>query len=95
VAQKYVVSLSFVEELWRRVRETGSCAIKEWVHGPAPKLAGQEERLRAAVAQRPDATLADLCEQVPAADGSQVSISTLSRELARLKITRKKDSARP
>jgi putative transposase len=95
VAQDFAVSLSFVEELWRRYRETGRCAIKAWHHGPRAKLADQEAALRAAVAAQPDATLADLCEQVPAADGSRVSESALSRALRRLKITRKKRASTP
>jgi transposase len=90
VAKDFQVSLSFVEELWRRYRETGSCAIKEWQHGPRAKLADQEEALRAAVAAKPDARLADLCQEVHAADGTQVSPSALGRALRRLKITRKK-----
>jgi transposase len=95
VAEDFAVSLSFVEELWRRYRETGSCAVKEWHHGPRAKLVDQEAALRAAVAAKPDVKLADLCEQVRAADGARVSESAMSRALRRLKITRKKRASTP
>jgi transposase len=95
VAQDFAVSLSFVEELWRRYRETGNCAIQAWHHGPRAKLADQEAALRTAVAAQPDAKLTDLCEQVRAPDGSRVSESAMSRALRRLKLTRKKRAFTP
>jgi transposase len=30
IAEDFGVSLSFVEEVWRRQRETGRCAVKVW-----------------------------------------------------------------
>ncbi len=95
VAEDFGVSLSFVEEVWRRYRETGSCAVKVWHHGPRAKLTGQEAVLRAAVAAKPDMRLTDLCEQVRAADGSRVSANAMSRALRRLKLTRKKRASKP
>ena len=95
VAEDFAVSMSFVEEVWRRYRETGSCAVKVWHHGPWAKLAGQEAALRAAVAAKPDVRLHDLCEQVRAADGSRVSVNAMSRTLRRLKLTRKKRASTP
>lgn len=95
VAKDYGVSLSFVEEVWRRYRETGTCAIKVWRHGPPAKLADREAQLRAAVAAQPDARLETRCEQVRAADGSRVSPRTMSRALRRLRITRKKSVSMP
>ncbi len=89
------MSRSFVEEVWRRYRETGSCAVKVWRPGPRPKLAGQEERLRAEVAAEPDVKLTDLCERVRGAGGAPVSPSVMSRTLQRLKITRKKRVSTP
>ena len=49
VAEEYGVSRSFVEEVWRRYRETGSCAIKVWHHGPRAKLAASRDYLGVAV----------------------------------------------
>ncbi len=95
VAADFGVSLSFVEEVWRRHRETGSCAVKVWHHGPRAKLADREAALRAAVAAQPDVKLTALCEQVRGADGARVSESAMSRALRRLKITRKKRASTP
>jgi transposase len=95
VAEGFGVSLSFVEEVWRRYRRTGSCAVKVWRHGRHAKLGGQEAALRAAVARKPDVKLTDLCQQVPTADGTPVSVSAMSRTLRRLKITRKKRASTP
>lgn len=95
VAEEYGVSLSFVEEVWRRYRETGSCAVKVWRRGRPSKLGDQAERLRAAVAAKPDVKLVDLCEQVPPPGGAPVSVSAMSRTLQRLKITRKKRACTP
>ena len=95
VAEDFAVSLSFVEEMWRRQRETGSCAIKVWRRGRHPKLGDQEAHLRAAVAAQPDVRLETLCERVRATDGSRLSVSAMSRTLRRLKITRKKSKCTP
>jgi transposase len=95
VAEDFEVSLSFVEETWRRYRETGSCAVKVWTHGPKPKLSERSEQVRAEVATHPDVKLEQLCERVPVADGSRVSVSAMSRMLRRLKITRKKSNSMP
>jgi transposase len=94
VAEDFEVSLSFVEETWRRYRETGSWAVMVWTHGPKPKLSERSEQLRAEVAAHPDVKLEQLCERVPLADGSRVSVSAMSRMLRRLKITRKKATSR-
>ncbi len=95
IASDYEVSLSFGEEVWRRYRETGSWAIKVWRPGPRPKLSGQEERVRAELAQHPDLRLSDLCERVRASDGGAVSISAMSRLVQRLGLTRKKRVSTP
>jgi transposase len=94
IAEDYEVSLSFVERVWRRYRETGQTGIKEWRHGRAQRLAGAgEERLRTLLTQRPDWRLDELCEQVKDKDGRVVSISTMSRALKRLGITHKKSNS--
>ncbi len=95
VAEDFEVSLSFVEETWRRYRETGSCAVKVWQHGPKPKLSERSEQLRAEVAAHADVKLEQLCERVRGADGSSVSVSAMSRMLQRLQITRKKSNCTP
>ena len=95
LATDFGVSLSFVEEVWRRQRETGNCAVKVWRHGRPARLNEREEQLRAEVAAHPDVTLAMLCERILATDGSRLSESAMSRTLKRLKITRKKRASTP
>lgn len=97
IAEDFEVSLSFVEEVWRRYRETGSCAIKVWRPGPRPKLSGQSprQRLQAEVKQQPGVTLEELCERVRTEDGQKVSASAMSRTLSRLGITHKKSNSMP
>jgi transposase len=95
IAEDFDVSLSFVEEVWRRQRETGDCAVKLGRHGPVAKLSDRIEQLRAEVVRQPDVRLEELCERVRVADGSKVSISAMSRLLQRLKITREKSQFMP
>jgi transposase len=53
-------------------------------------LAGQEDRLQALVTAQPDATLAELREQLP----TPAAVSTLWAELDRLGLTLKKNRPR-
>ena len=74
-----------MRRLRQRRRETGSAAPKP--RSPRRgKLAGREDDLRAAVAARPDATLAELRREL----GLAVALSTLCVALKRLGLTRKK-----
>jgi transposase len=95
IAADFGVSLSFVEEVWRRQREMGNCAVKVWRHGRKAKLRDRSEQLRAEVAAHPDVLLTQLCERVRTPEGSKVSVSVMSRTLRRLKITRKKSHSTP
>ena len=85
VAERFAVSPAWVRRLKQRRRETGEVAPR-----PRPprrtKLAGREADLLAAVAARPDATLAELRRGL----ALPVSISTLAVALTRLGLTRKK-----
>jgi putative transposase len=94
-AVKYSVSLSFVQKLMRRVRETGSTAAKRATGGAKRRLAEAEKLIRAAVKHTPDVTLKALCEQVEAELGLWSDESMMSRELKRLGITLKKRSFTP
>src|SRR4051794_8003444 len=58
VATKYSVSESWVRRLKQRRRETGEVAPRAADPGPAPSWEADADRLREAVAQTPDATLA-------------------------------------
>ncbi len=89
-ADRFSVSLSFVEKLWRRWRETGSCAALPHAGGRQRALREHEAALRKQVAEQPDATLAELCDRLASAGAPSVSVATMCAELARLDLPRKK-----
>ena len=90
VATTFAVSVPTIERWLRQQRRTGSLAPKP-VPGP---VAVKTEALLAALperlAERADATLAELCAWWRAASGVMVSTATMSRALTRLGWTRKK-----
>ena len=92
IARRLEVSLRWVENVLARRRKTGSVEAKphaggrERVFDPAA-----EERLRRAVAERPDATLEELCTKTRVA----CALSTVGRTLGRLGLPRKKRAATP
>ena len=90
VAATYEVSRAWVHRLVQRRRETGSVAPRTQTKFRARVLAGQEERLAALIAARPDATLAELREALPTTAG----LSTLWRAIDRLGFTFKKNGTR-
>jgi len=94
VAERFGVSLSFVRDLSRRVRESGSVASKPHGGGRPPLSEALCQRLRAVVAQKPDATLAEYCALLRKRryGGAHISPWALSRVLRRrLRLTRKKE----
>jgi transposase len=92
VATKYDVSESWVRRLKQRRRETGEVSPRPPGSRRPPKWLTHTERLQQLVAERPDATLEELREQL----GLSVSIPTLWRALRALQLTfKKKCSARP
>jgi transposase len=94
-AVKYSVSLSFVQKLMKRVRDTGSTAAKLATGGVKRCLVEAEKLIRAEVKHNPDVTLNAVCEQVEAELGVWSDDSMMSRELKRLGITLKKRSSTP
>jgi transposase len=86
VARTFGVSLSWVNRLVQRRRETGSIAPRQQTKFRSRVLAGQEERLAALIAARPDATLAELREALH----TTAALSTLWLEIGRLGFTVKK-----
>ena len=70
IAERFGVSVAFVERLWQRWRTTGSCAALPHAGGPPRSLLASAAVIRAAVAAEPDMTLAALCEQVVRAGGA-------------------------
>jgi transposase len=90
VAERFGISKSTLEKWSYQQRDTGSCAPKPYVRGPARTLAGCEAVIRASVKQQPDLTLAELCERVQAAQGVSASPSMMCRALQQLALVRKK-----
>jgi transposase len=90
VAAKYEVSRAWVHRLVQRRRETGSIAPRKQTKFRGRVLAGQEARLAALITAQPDATLAELRDALPTA----AALSTLWREIDRLRLTVKKNGTR-
>lgn len=91
IAERFSVSLSFVEKLWHRYRESGSYQAKPHGGGRKRILADSEELIREEVKKQPDITLAELSEQLlKNTNLSAVSLMTISEELRRLGLRRKK-----
>ena len=90
IANKFGVSLSFVEKLWRRWRSSASLAPLPHAGGRKRALADDQDRIRAQVAKQPDVSLSELCERVAKAGGAPSSQSMMCREVKRLNLPRKK-----
>ena len=87
LAELFSVHLSTIVRLLQRFRTTGSVQPKPHGGGPRPKMDVQASaRLLELVRQQPDATLAELRDQL----GVDCSIVTIFRTLKRNGITRKK-----
>ena len=96
VAGRFTVSVSFVNKLLKRQRTTGSVAALPHRGGPTPRLqATDHQRLAACVAAQPDATLAELSQQLGAAGSPVVSPTVLCQTLQRLDLRRKKRVCTP
>jgi transposase len=92
IAERFSVSTSWLRRLLQRRRENGSIEPRPHGGGQKPAFdADGTERLRAAVASRPDATLRELAQ---AADVS-CSTSAVDRAINKLKLTRKKSRSTP
>jgi transposase len=92
VADKYSVSPAWVRRLKQRQRATGSIAPRPPSPGRPSRLAPHETRVREAVRDDPDATLAELRERL----GLRVSLGALCNYIRRLGLSfKKKSSGRP
>ena len=90
LAERYHVSRAWVDALKQRRRETGAIGPRPQTKFRGRVLAGQESRLTALIAARPDATLAELRDALPTTAG----LSTLWRAIDRLGFTVKKNGTR-
>jgi len=96
VAAQFSVGETFVKKMLRQKRESGS--LKRLPHrAGAKKMLSEAHRLWLAkhVKERPDATLTGLQTSLSAAKKVLVSPATLSRELRRLSLGRKKNHSSP
>jgi transposase len=90
LAERYHVSLAWVDALKQRWRETGSIAPRKPTKFRGRVLAGQEDHLKALVAAQPDATLAELRDALPTTAG----LATIWRTLKQFDLTVKKNRTR-
>ncbi len=91
LAERFKVSLSFVRDLMRHYRETGTLQPKPHGGGAVAKL-GKEHLpiVEALVKAQPDALLSELCQRFAAQTGVEVSVSTMQRVVCQLKLSVKK-----
>lgn len=91
VAERFQVSLSFVRDLMRHYRQTGSVEPKPHGGGAIAKLGIQQLPIvQALVEAQPDALLVELCERFAEKTGVEVSVSTMQRAVQRLELSVKK-----
>jgi transposase len=96
IAALFGVSQSFVEKLLRRRRTSGDIAPRP--HAGGRRASCNEAALaqvRQLVQAHPDATLAELCEQLYTQQGLHVSVPTMGRMVIRLQLPRKKSRSTP
>lgn len=87
IARRFLVSSRWVRKLIARRAETGEIGPKPNPGGRKPLIQGEAAQgLRAAIAERPDATLSEVREAI----GFGGCLVTLWRTIKRLNITRKK-----
>jgi transposase len=87
IAERFLVSVSFVTRLLQLHRTTGSVAPRPHGGGNPPVLTPEDlQRLRELIRDRPDATLEECRQHL----GSSCSLVTISRALFRLGLPRKK-----
>jgi transposase len=96
LAERFGVSGTFVVNLLRRHRQTGSVEPKAHGGGQQPRLDTKRlEVVAELVKADSDATLDELLERVAERTGVRVSNPTMSRVLRRLGLPRKKSRSTP
>ena len=91
LANRFKVSLSFIRDLARRYRETGT--IEPKAHGGAAVTKLETKHLpiiQTLVDNQPDVLLEELCERFAEQTTVQVSPSTMQRAVQSLKLSVKK-----
>jgi transposase len=90
LARIFGVSLSFVQGLLQRYRQTGGVAPKPHGGGNPGKVRPYLALVQHLHQQQPDASLAERCERLAAAAPVHVGRTTMQRVLRQLGLTRKK-----
>lgn len=92
LALRFKVSLSFIRDLSRHYRLTGTVEPKPHGGGAVAKLGhAQLSIVRALVEAQPDALLTELCERLAKKTGINVSVSTMQRAIQNLELSVKKN----
>lgn len=92
LAERFQVSLSFVRDLMRHYRQTGSVEPKPHGGGAIAKLGIQQLPIvQALVEAQSDVLLVELCERFAEKTGVEVSVSTMQRAVQRLELSVKKN----
>lgn len=95
LAERFCVTLSFVEKILKQYRETGNIAPKIRIQQTPPKL--NEEQLNILqdiVEANNDATLSEIREHLKDKTGITIGVSTVDRMLRKLEISLKKNITR-
>ena len=95
LARRFRVSLSFIENLLKRYRTDGTVEPRSHGGGQVSKLNREQEAVVGTlVEENNDAILVELCDQLEQRIGVRISRATMGRYVQKLKLTRKKNSAR-
>ena len=94
-AEQFGGGTAFVKKILKLHRAGESLEPKHGGGAQAKLTAAAREKLRAAVATRPDATLGELQKVLSSACKVEVSEPTVCRELRRLELPRKKRASSP
>ncbi len=93
LATRFKVSLSFIRDLRRHQRETGTVQSKPHGGGAVAKLTTEQLPVVAALVKaQPDALLKELCERLAQCTGVEVSVSTMQQAVCKLKLSVKKNT---
>jgi transposase len=95
LAERFCVTLSFIEKLLKQYRETGNIAPKVRIQQTAPKLNEQQLNILQEIVQaNNDATLSEIREHLKDKTGITIAVSTVDRMLRKLSISLKKNITR-
>ena len=91
LAERFCVTLSFIEKLFKQYRDTGNIAPKVRIQQTPPKLNEQQLNvLKEIGSANNDATLSEIREQLKDKTGVTIGISTVDRMLKMMEIRVKK-----